>query len=135
MGKQQEFPITIKAGSTAIKIYRSPLLVRVLDPKTAIKKAYDSFLVAYYRGGKRHRIRCKSLELVQAQAHRRISSNTVAKQCLSAFSVGLDSAVREYVDARAILGEASIAEAMRFFDRFGRTPLCGRRLQRNTSLI
>ena len=59
---KKTFPITTKAGATAIRIYRSPLRVNPDDRKS---KSYDSFLVVHYRGGKRIRTRFKSLELAE----------------------------------------------------------------------
>jgi hypothetical protein len=46
MAKQREFPITIKAGGTAIKIYQSPLRVPAVDAASSESRTYDSFLVA-----------------------------------------------------------------------------------------
>ena len=78
MARPSKFPITVKAGATAIKIYRSPQLVKIAAepnaPPAAGKKpkivTYDSYVVVHYRGGQRHRQRCKSLELAQTEAAR-----------------------------------------------------------------
>src|SRR5687767_14930389 len=70
MARQRQFPITIKAGSTPLKIYFAPLKIKI--PKNdgqALKyKRYDSFLVSYYRGGKRVRLRFNTLEDAQTKA-------------------------------------------------------------------
>ena len=64
MAKQQTFPITIMAGSTAIKIYLDPLQgegIQSGKSKTAATdaKSYDSYVVSYYQGGKRIRMRIR----------------------------------------------------------------------------
>ena len=61
MARPSKFPITVKAGATAIKIYRSPQLVKIAAepnaPPAAGKKpkvvTYDSYVVVHYRGGQR----------------------------------------------------------------------------------
>jgi hypothetical protein len=64
MGRQRAFPITLKAGATAIKIYYSPHRVQ-LDSE---ERQYDSYLVSYYRGEKRFRTRFNSLEDAETEA-------------------------------------------------------------------
>ena len=62
MPKPPQFPLTVKAGATAIKIYRNPLRVPVTSgPKanTGAVTSYDSYLVVHYRAGKRQRQRFK----------------------------------------------------------------------------
>lgn len=146
MARRRKFPLTIMAGSTAIKIYRNPLKTpkpkETVQPEPAKKsklKSYDSFLVTYYQGGKRLRTRHNSLQSAQdkADAIRAAIMNddltaltlkgedsviyARAKNLISHLGVGLDEVAKQYADAMAILGKVSLMEAVRFFERFGKT--------------
>lgn len=73
MPKPLQFPTTVKAGATAVKIYRNLLRVPITSgPKanTGAVASYDSYLVVHYRAGKRQRQRFNSLELAQTEAAR-----------------------------------------------------------------
>ena len=142
MPKPPKFPITIKAGATAIKIYRSPLRVPITsgpEANTGAVTTYDSYLVVHYRAGKRQRQRFNSLELAQTEAARVRAlllnedasglqltgrdllafsqANRVAQQ----FGVSLDTLANEHAAARKILGDVSVLEAAQFYDRYGKT--------------
>lgn len=142
MPKPLQFPITVKAGATAIKIYRNPLRVPITaGPKanTGAVTSYDSYLVVHYRAGKRQRQRFNSLELAQTEAARVRAlllnedasglqltgrdllafsqANRVAQQ----FGVSLDTLANEHAAAKKILGDVSILEAAQFYDRYGKT--------------
>lgn len=147
MARPSKFPITVKAGATAIKIYRSPQLVKIAAepnaPPAAGKKpkivTYDSYVVVHYRGGQRHRQRCKSLELAQTEAARvRVSllnedtaglqitgtdlvAYNQAGHIAKGFGISTDALAKEYATARKLLGEVSLLEAVHFYDRFGKT--------------
>ena len=148
MARPSQFPITIKAGATAIKIYRSPLRVPVApDPQAAPGPAgaepevttYDSYVVVFYRGGKRVRHRFNALDLAQAEAARLRASllnedsaglqitgddllaYTQASHLAQAFDLSLDQLAKEYAAARKVLGNVGLLEAVHFFNRHGNT--------------
>lgn len=142
MARPSQFPITIKAGATAIKIYRSPLRVPITSgPNAATGKftSYDSYLVVHYRAGKRQRQRFKSLELAQVEASRiralllneDASGLQLKGKDLLAFSqanrvaqelgMPLDMLAKEHAAARKILGDVSVLEAAQFYERHGKT--------------
>lgn len=138
------------AGSTAIKIYRSPLKIKAKlkpqdqpqegGPAVALKvKSYDSYLVVYYFGGKRVRCRFNSLQEARDKAnavHNQLINNnlealsltgkdslvfTQATAIAKKFGLTLDQLAREFAEAREILGDVSLIEAARFYDRYGKT--------------
>lgn len=135
MARKPEFPITLKAGSTAIKIYYDPQSIR----RSGEEKKYHSYVVSYYLGEKRCRSRFNSLEDARTEAQRiqtRILNQDVAALQLSGndraiyarslesiqkFGLALDVVAAEYAAARDKLGSASLLEAIDFYDRFGRT--------------
>lgn len=150
MAKQPTFPITIMAGATAIRIYRSP--VKPSKPKpldlaapdtTAAKepksKTYDSYVLSYYSGGKRIRTRFNELQQARDKADAIKTSllnedSTAlqltgedaliyarAKMLTSHLGLALDQLAQEAVDIRKILGKTTPMEAARFYDRFGKT--------------
>ena len=53
---KSEFPLTVRAGSTALKIYRER------------KRSGDYFRLAFYLGGKRHRLNFSSLDAAKTEA-------------------------------------------------------------------
>ena len=134
MARPSQFPITVKAGATAIKIYRSPQLVKVAAEPNARpapgKKTkvvtYDSYVVVHYRGGQRHRQRCKSLELAQTEAARvrasLLNEDTAGLQITGTdlvaynqachiakgFGISTDQLAKEYATARKLLGDVSL---------------------------
>lgn len=63
-----ETPVSnhIKAGSTAIKIYRNPHRVHLQNGE----REYNSFVVSYYRGKKRCRARFNTIEDAETEAQR-----------------------------------------------------------------
>jgi hypothetical protein len=66
MAKRITFPLTIKAGATAIRIYKNPMRKN----RNGESKMYGSFVVSYYRAGRRERKRLKSLNLARDEADR-----------------------------------------------------------------
>lgn len=135
MGQKRQFPITLKAGSTAIKIYRNPHRVHLQNGE----REYNSFVVSYYRGKKRCRARFNTIEDAETEAqriqtailnedltaleltgHDRVSYAR-ALHAVQKFGVSLDIAAAEYAAAREKLGSVGLLEAVEFYDRFGRT--------------
>lgn len=145
MAKQLTFPITIRAGSTAIRIYLDPLKSVGSEPgqvpatDNESSKSYNSYVVSYYQGGKRIRTRHNSLQSARDKADSikiaTLNADTTAltlrgedsviyaraKNLINHLDVSLDEVAKEYVAAREILGKISLMEAVRFYDRFGKT--------------
>ena len=135
MAKQPSFPMTIMAGSTAIKIYFSPLSA----PDSPTAKSYDSYVVSYYSGGKR--VRCRFNSLTEAKDKANAVKTSLlnddatalqitgedsliyarAKNIVSHLGIPLDQMAREYADAREKLGSVSLQESVLFYERFGKT--------------
>jgi len=145
MARQVTFPVVIMAGATAIRIYRSPLKVPASEPTAGStsdnpeSKSYDSYVVSYYKGGQRLRSRFKSLQQARdkADAIRTILLNedstalqltgqdsvihARAKSLIGNFGVSLDQVAQEYKEAREALGQTPLMEAVRFYERFGKS--------------
>jgi integrase len=135
MGRKREFPITLKAGATAIKIYYSPHRVQLQSKE----RQYDSYVVSYYRGEKRFRARFNSLEDAETEAQR-IQTSILnedlaalqltgrdrlvyarAQEVAEKIGVDLDVMAKEYAAARQGLGSTTLTEAVEFHNRFGKT--------------
>ena len=58
---EKEFPLTVRAGSTALKIYRDR------------KPSGDYFRLVYYLGGKRHRLNFNSLDAAKREAFAKVA--------------------------------------------------------------
>jgi integrase len=130
--KNREFPVIIKAGSSAVKIYPNR------------KASKDYFVVYYYLGGSRQRLTFSTFEdaLTEARAKAaQLSRGDVdaaqltgqdrlaygrALEAIRAFKMPLDAAAIEYAEARKILGEHSVVEAARFFVRHCSQGLTGK---------
>lgn len=152
MSKRTPFPITIKAGATAIKIYRSPLKVSASVKPSAegngtpanrsdapSTKVYDSYMVSFYRGGKRERKRFASLELARGEAERVRTSllnedlaalqltgqdrlvYVRAGQVAAKLGIALDTLAQEFLEARKILGDVSVLAAAKFYAQHGQS--------------
>ncbi len=130
------FPQVVERGPTGLKgrvtIHRTPTTVG--------GKSYDSFTIVYYLGGQRKRERFKDYAKAFAEAEviatklgngessaleltgddRRIYVGAI-EALRDVADVSLDLAVKEYVQARKLLGSVSVMEAAKFFDRHGRT--------------
>jgi hypothetical protein len=142
MAKQPTFPITIMAGSTAIKIYLDPLKASSPEPSKTTSadfddsKTYNSYVVSYYQGGKRIRIRKNSLQAARDKADSIktaiLNEDTTAltlkgedmiiysraKKLINHLGVSLDEVAKEYAVACGILRDITLVEAVRFYDRF-----------------
>lgn len=144
MAKQPTFPITIMAGGTAIRIYLDPLKAADAKPGSTSAganecKTYNSYVVSYYQSGKRVRTRHNSLQLARDKAdsvkiailNGDLTALTLkgedsviysrAKNLLTGLGMSLDEVAKEYMAARAVLGNITLMEAVRFYDRFGKT--------------
>jgi integrase len=146
MAKKPVFPVTVRAGATAIKIYRNPLMTSTLPAGAeqngdarVTGKSYDSYLVAYYRGGKRTRSRFNTLEDARTEADRvralvlnedltalDLKGNdrliyARASETAKAIGASLDILVEQAAEAKKILGSVGLIEAARFYDRYGKT--------------
>jgi len=142
--------LRFKAGSTVIRIYLDPLKSSGSDVNgTAAPengngaekegKTYNSYVVSYYQGRKRLRTRHSSLKAARDKANAvktaivndDLTALTLkgedsviyarAKNLISHLGVALDEVAKQYADAMAILGNVNLMEAVRFFERFGKT--------------
>ncbi|PAW79096.1 MAG: hypothetical protein B9S32_03835 [Verrucomicrobia bacterium Tous-C9LFEB] len=129
------FPEVVERGPTGLKgsskIYFTPVRVK--------GEQYGSYTVAYYNLGKRVRERFSSYPKAKAYAEekaiqlsggemaavglknedQRIYGGAIEK--LKPHNVELDFAVREYAQARELLGEVSVLDAVKFYRLHGLT--------------
>lgn len=75
MAKSRTFPVEFKVSGRIIRILRDPVTVSAKSKRSMAKgkgtsKQYDSFVVEYYVGGERKRIRRNSYELALAEVDR-----------------------------------------------------------------
>jgi integrase len=119
--KEETFPLTVKAGSAVVKIYR--------DQKPS--GAY--YRVGYYRGGKRTFEHCPTLDKAKEEAAAKAAQLSRgdldalqitgrdrlvygrALEAIRPFNVSLDAAALDYAEARKILGTFALAKAARFY--------------------
>jgi integrase len=126
-----------------ITIYRDPLKAPVVDnDKTQgdeAPKQYDSYLVTYYQGGRRIRNRFSSSQEAKDTANAvkaKLLNNDSAALSLSGqdsliyaraknltahLGLALDEIANQFTQAKAVLGDTDLMEAIRFFERFGKT--------------
>ena len=122
--KRIRFPITIKRGSSSVKIYR--------DRKLG---GHTYYRVAYHLGGKRHRLNFKDLSQARNEAEAKASQlsrgdvdavqlsgkNRLeygrAKDALRELGVPLDGVSIEYCEARKLLDGVPLVEVARFYAR------------------
>ena len=120
---EKEFPLTVKAGSTAVKIYRDR------------KPSGDYFRLVYYLGGKRHRLCFSSLDAARTEASAKAAqlargdADAVqfngkdrltygrALDAIRPTGVALDTAATEYAQAARILAGHSLIDAASFYMR------------------
>jgi integrase len=121
--KRQRFPITIKRGSCAVKIYRDR------------KPTGTYYRVAYHLGGKRHRLHHNDLEKAVAEAEAKaaqLSRGDIdavqltgrdrlvygrALEALRDHGLPLDAAALEYSEASKLLDGVPLVDAARFYSR------------------
>lgn len=122
--KADEFPLTVKSGSSSVKIYR--------DEREG-GRTY--FRVVYYLGGKRHRLVFNDLDDAKneatAKAAQLARGDVDAMQltgkdrltygraldAVKVWNVPLDAAAIEYSEARKVLKSHSLIDAARFYMR------------------
>jgi len=121
--KKPKFPIVIKRGSCAVKIYRDQ------------KPQGTYFRVAYHLGGKRQRLNFCDLEAATNEAKAKASQLSRgdvdavqlsgrdrliygrALDAVKQFDVPLDAVAIEYSEARKALNGVSLMDAARFYTR------------------
>jgi integrase len=121
--KRNRFPIIVKRGSCAVKIYRDR------------KPSGTYFRVAYQIGGKRHRLSFSDLDKAKAEAEAKASQLSRgdvdamqltardrlvygrAVEAVREHGLPLDAAALEYSEARKMLEGVSVVEAARFYLR------------------
>ena len=133
--KAADFPILVERGPTGLKgsarIYLSPVVVK--------GERYDSYLVAYYDQGKRCRQRFNDYGKAHSFAEEKATQLSggelaavslknddhriygAAVASLEPMGTTLEFAIREYIAARKVLGDVSVLEAAKFYDRHGRS--------------
>jgi integrase len=121
--KRRRFPIVIKRGSCAVKVYRDR------------KPTGTYYRVAYHIGGKRHRLHHNDLEkaIVEAEAKAaQLSRGDIdavqltgrdrlvygrALEAIREHALPLDAAALEYSEARKLLDGVPLIDAVRFYSR------------------
>jgi integrase len=121
--KRIRFPITIKRGSSTVKIYRDR------------KPTGTYYRVVYYLGGKRHRLSFNDFEKATNEAEAKASQLSRgdlhglqlsqddyreygrAKDALKEFGLPLDALAIEYAQARKLLDGVPLSDAARFYAR------------------
>jgi integrase len=121
--KRQRFPILVKRGSCAVKIYRDR------------KQTGTYYRVAYHLGGKRHRLHHNDLEKAIAEAEAKaaqLSRGDIdavqltgrdrlvygrALDAVKEFNLPLDAVAIEYNEARKLLDGVPLVDAARFYAR------------------
>jgi integrase len=119
--KATKFPIIVRVGSSAVKVYRDR------------KPAGDYFRVVYHLGGKRHRLHFNDLERARAEAQAKaaqLARGDVDAAQLSGkdrlaygraldavreFEIPLDAVAIEYAQARKALDGHSLLDAVKFY--------------------
>jgi integrase len=121
--KRVRFPIVVKRGSCAVKIYRDR------------KPEGTYYRVAYHLGGKRHRLNFRDLQTATNEAEAKASQlsrgdvdavqlsgrdRLVYGRALDAvreFDLPLDAVAIEYQEARKLLDGVPLVDAARFYSR------------------
>jgi len=119
--KTEKFPLSIRRGSSTVKIYRDR------------KPAGDYFILSFYMGGRRIRQNFADLETARIEAEAKAAQlsrgdldalqitgrdRLVYGRALAAVApldVALDSAAHEYAEARKKLGDIQLADAVAFY--------------------
>ena len=119
--KKIGFPVTVKRGSVAVKIYCTPT------------HGCDSFTLSYYQDGARKRPTFPSLQLAKDEANAVVnrlgnSDSDVltlrsadraaylrARQLLDPFGLAIETAAAQVADARKLLGDVPLVQAVEFY--------------------
>ena len=131
-GKSDKFPISVKAGSSSVKIYRDR------------KRSGDYFRLVFYLSGKRHRLNFNSLDVARKEAAAKAAQlargdvDAVqltgkdrltygrALDAVKPFGVSLDAAATEYAQAAKTLAGHSLIDAVNFYMRHHANGVAGR---------
>jgi integrase len=123
MKKRVRFPILIKRGSSAVKIYRDR------------KRQGTYYRVVYHLGGRRHRLNFRDLEAARGEAEAKASQLSQghldaallrpndrleygrAKHAIKELGLPLDAVAIEYAQARDLLDGVPLLDAARFYAR------------------
>jgi integrase len=123
MKKRVRFPILIKRGSSAVKVYRDR------------KPQGTYYRVTYHLGGKRHRLNFRDLEAARSEAEAKASQLSQghldaallrpndrleygrAKHAVKELGLPLDAVAIEYSEARKLLDGVPLLDAARFYAR------------------
>ena len=126
------FPITVRAGSSTVKIYRDR------------KPSGEYYRVVFHLGGRRHRLNFRDLEAAKAEAQAKAAQlargdvdavqltgrdRLVYGRALDAikeFGLPLDVAAIEYAQARKALDGHNLADAVSFYTRHHGRGLTGK---------
>ena len=129
---QREFPLAVKAGSSVVKIYRDR------------RRSGDYFGLAFYLGGKRHRLNFNSLDAAKKEAAAKAAQlargdvDAVqltgrdrliygrALDAIKPLGVLLDAAAAEYAQAAKTLAGHSLLDAVDFYMRHRANGIAGR---------
>jgi integrase len=133
--KTVQFPVLVERGPTGlkgrVKIYSTPVVVD--------GESYDSFTVVHYDLGKRSRQRFNDYAKAHSFAEEKavqLSGGEMAAvslknedqriygaavEALKPLDISLDFAVREYLAARKLLGDVSVLDAAKFYERHGKS--------------
>src|SRR4029453_19299625 len=123
MKKRVRFPILVKRGSSAVKIYRDR------------KPQGTYYRVVYHLGGRRHRLNFCDLEAARGEAEAKASQLSQghldaallhpndrleygrAKHAVKELGLPLDAVAIEYAQARDLLDGVPLLDAARFYAR------------------
>jgi integrase len=121
--KRIRFPITVKRGSSTVKIYRDR------------KPEGTYYRVTYHLGGKRHRLNFNDLQAATNEAEAKASQLSRgdvdamqlsgkdrleygrAKEAVKEFALPLDAVAIEYSEARKLLDGVPLSDAAQFYAR------------------
>jgi integrase len=129
---KEDFPLVVKAGSSAVKIYRDR------------KRSGDYFRLVFYLGGERQRLNFNSLDAAKKEAAAKAAQlargdvDAVqltgrdrltygrALDAIKATGVALDAAATEYAQAAKTLAGHSLLDAVNFYMRHHANGVAGR---------
>ena len=130
--KSDKFPISVKAGSSSVKIYRDR------------KRSGEYFRLVFYLSGNRHRLNFNSLDVARKEAAAKVAQlargdvDAVeltgrdrliygrALDAIKATGVALDAATVEYAQAAKTLAGHSLLDAANFYMRHHANGVAGR---------
>jgi len=134
--KGEKFPLTIKAGSSSVKIYRE------IRPDGSVY-----YKLSYHLGGKRHRPSFADLEEAKKEAAAKaaqLSRGDIdamqlngkdrlaygrALEAVRQFNIPLDAAAIDYAEVRKVLGKHSLMEAARFYMKHNAAGITGKSVE------